>query len=59
MLIRWALQHGIVTIPKSTHRDRIRENADVFDFELTVAAMRDLDALDEDYTTSWDPREVE
>ena len=59
VLIRWALQHGIITIPKSTHRDRIRENADVFDFELTDAEMRELDALDEDFTTSWDPREVE
>lgn len=59
VLIRWALQHGIITIPKSTHRDRILENADVFDFELTAAEMRELDALDEDFTTSWDPREVE
>lgn len=59
VLIRWALQHGIITIPKSTHRDRIRENADVFDFELTESEMRELDGLDEDFTTSWDPREVE
>jgi diketogulonate reductase-like aldo/keto reductase len=56
--IRWALQHGLVTIPKSTSPDRIRENADVFDFHLSDAEMRSIDALDEDFITSWDPREV-
>lgn len=59
VLIRWALQHRFVTIPKSTNRDRIRENADVFDFELDPAQMDRLDALDEDFITSWDPREVD
>ena len=59
VLIRWALQHRFVTIPKSSDRDRIRENADVFDFELGEEEMRRLDGLDEDYTTSWDPREVD
>jgi diketogulonate reductase-like aldo/keto reductase len=59
VLIRWALQHRIVTIPKSTNRDRIRENADVFDFELDADQMSRLDDLDEDFLTSWDPRQVE
>lgn len=59
VLIRWALQHRIVTIPKSTHPDRIRENADVFDFELSAAEVQRLDALDEDFVTSWDPRQVD
>jgi methylglyoxal/glyoxal reductase len=59
VLIRWALQHGIVTIPKSTNRDRIRENAGVFDFRLSDQEMARLDALDEDFTTSWDPRDVD
>ena len=58
VLIRWALQHRIVTIPKSVHRERIRENADVFDFELDNRQLRLLDGLDEDHVTSWDPREV-
>ncbi len=44
--IRWILQHGVTTIPKSVHRDRIAENADVFDFELTPAEMAAIDALD-------------
>ncbi|MFO7894582.1 MAG: aldo/keto reductase [Longimicrobiales bacterium] len=58
VLIRWALQHRLITIPKSTNRERIEENADVFDFELTDEEMERLDALDEDHVTSWDPRDV-
>ncbi|MBW3554738.1 MAG: aldo/keto reductase [Gemmatimonadetes bacterium] len=59
VLIRWSLQHGIVTIPKSIDRGRIRENADVFGFELEPDQMARLDALDEDFLTSWDPRRVD
>ncbi|MFP4178930.1 MAG: aldo/keto reductase [Spirochaetaceae bacterium] len=46
VLIRWDLQHHIVTIPKSTHRERIKENSEVFDFELTQEEMERLDSLD-------------
>lgn len=44
--LRWILQHGVTTIPKSVHRERIAENADVFDFQLTVDEMRAIDLLD-------------
>ncbi|MDZ4180732.1 MAG: aldo/keto reductase [Coriobacteriia bacterium] len=44
--IRWLLQRDIITIPKSVHVDRIRENADVFAFELTAEECATLDALD-------------
>jgi methylglyoxal/glyoxal reductase len=44
--IRWILQKGHVTIPKSVHLERIRENADVFDFTLTAEEMAVLDSLD-------------
>ena len=46
VLIRWCLQRGTVTIPKSTHRARIAENAGVFDFTLSMEQMARLDALD-------------
>ncbi|HYB79791.1 MAG TPA: aldo/keto reductase [Thermoplasmata archaeon] len=45
VLIRWGLEHGVIEIPKSTHRERILENAQVFDFALTDAEVAALDAL--------------
>ena len=44
--LRWILQHDVVTIPKSVHVERLRENADVFDFELSEQEMRVIDGLD-------------
>jgi 2,5-diketo-D-gluconate reductase A len=46
LLLRWCVQRGIPVITKSTHRDRIAENTQVFDFELSAADMEELDALD-------------
>jgi 2,5-diketo-D-gluconate reductase A len=47
VLLRWCLQRDVLVIPKSTHRERIEENAQLFDFELSDDAMAALDALDE------------
>lgn len=44
--LRWMLQLGVVTIPKSVHESRIRENADLYDFELTAEEMATVAALD-------------
>ena len=46
VLIRWALQRELIVLPKSTHRERIEENAQVFDFALGDDEMAALDALD-------------
>lgn len=47
VLVRWAVQRGLVVLPKSAHRDRIEENAQVFDFTVSDDDMAALDALDE------------
>jgi diketogulonate reductase-like aldo/keto reductase len=46
VLIRWCIERGIPVIPKSTHRERIAENAEVFDFALTPDDIAELDGLD-------------
>jgi len=46
VLIRWCLQRELVVLPKSTHRERIEQNAHVFDFTLSDEDMAALDALD-------------
>ncbi len=57
-LIRWGLQHGLVVIPKSVREERIRENSQVFDFNLSDEDMRVLDSLGENLRTNWDPTMV-
>ncbi|MBI9050094.1 MAG: aldo/keto reductase [Anaerolineaceae bacterium] len=53
--LRWDLQHEVVTIPKSAHEQRITENAQIFDFELSQADMQVLDALDQGKRVGPDP----
>jgi len=58
VLLRWDLQHGVVTIPKSIHRERIAENAALFDFELAPGDMRAIDGLDTGTRIGPDPDNV-
>ena len=46
VMIRWAIQRGTVCIPKSSSPERIVENCDVFDFELTEEEIREIRAMD-------------
>jgi diketogulonate reductase-like aldo/keto reductase len=46
VLLRWCLQHDVPVIPKSTRRERISSNAQIFDFDLSAEDMAELDALD-------------
>ncbi|WP_123042337.1 aldo/keto reductase [Cohnella candidum] len=55
IILRWHLQQGVVTIPKSVNEARIRENADVFDFELAPEDMVLIDSLNEDRRFGADP----
>ena len=47
VLLRWCLQRGVPVISKSTHRERIEENAQIFDFTLSDQDVAELDALDQ------------
>ena len=58
VLIRGSLQNAFVAIPKSVVAERIRENADVFNFELPAEAVKTLDGLDQDLHFDWDPTDV-
>ncbi len=46
IVLRWDLQKGVITIPKSTHKERIEANADIFDFQISEEDMAKIDALD-------------
>ncbi|ODG90114.1 MULTISPECIES: aldo/keto reductase [Bacillaceae] len=48
VILRWDLQHDVVTIPKSIKEHRIVENANIFDFELTQEDMENIDSLNQD-----------
>lgn len=58
VLIRWSLQKGCVCIPKSVKPDRVKSNADVFDFELGPEEMAALDGMEDGTRYCWDPTEI-
>lgn len=55
IMLRWSLQMGNVIIPKSTDEVRIGENIDLFDFELDKTDMEQIENLNENFRTCWDP----
>ena len=55
VMLRWALQHDVVVVPKSSHESRIKGNTEVFDFDLAPDDMAALDALNEDCRVGWYP----
>ena len=52
VLLRWNVQRGVVAVPKSTHVERIKENIDIFDFELNEEEMKQISSLDMGYSGS-------
>jgi diketogulonate reductase-like aldo/keto reductase len=58
VLVRWALQLGVVVLPKSVRPARIRENAAVYGFSLDAEDLAALAGLEEGYRTSWDPTDA-
>lgn len=57
--LRWLLQRGVAAIPKSTHPQRIAHNIDLFDFELSVAQMAQIEGLNRDRSLGEDLSHVE
>jgi diketogulonate reductase-like aldo/keto reductase len=55
LLIRWALEKEFVVLPKSVNRDRIIENAGVFDFSILDEDIAAMDGFNENLATGWDP----
>ena len=57
VILRWLLQRGIVAIPKSVHKERMEENFDVFDFELSDEDMATMAGLDKHESQFFDHRD--
>jgi diketogulonate reductase-like aldo/keto reductase len=59
VLLRWGIEHGVIEIPKSVRRERIAENAQVFDFSLTKEEVARLDALRDGRRVGlWNPADI-
>lgn len=52
IVLRWHMQKGVIPIPKSSNENRIKENIDIFDFEISSEDMKAIDSLDEGYDMS-------
>ncbi|MCA0993760.1 aldo/keto reductase [Guptibacillus hwajinpoensis] len=59
VILRWDLQHNVITIPKSMNDKRIEANIDLFDFELTSEEMKQLDALNDNARSGPHPDEFD
>ena len=59
VLLRWALQHGCVILPKSVQPKRILENVQLDDFELSGEQMTALNSLNQDTASYWSGKDVE
>ncbi|MGH7240763.1 MAG: aldo/keto reductase [Candidatus Saccharimonadales bacterium] len=58
IMLRWCVQSGFVVLPKSVTPSRVKENAEIFNFELDDEDQQQLKGLDRDLRTCWDPTHV-
>jgi diketogulonate reductase-like aldo/keto reductase len=58
VMLRWAIQHNTVPIPKSSNPERIRENFKIFNFELSDEEMKTIDRLSTGEHMTWDPTDL-
>ena len=59
IVLRWDLQNGVITIPKSIKAHRIEENSKIFDFELSAEDMAAINALNQDHRVGPDPDHID
>ena len=59
VILRWDVQEGIIVIPKSGNKNRIKENIQIFDFELTKSEIFEIEGINEDYRVRFDPDTVD
>ncbi|KPA78724.1 putative mitochondrial prostaglandin f2-alpha synthase/D-arabinose dehydrogenase (PGFS) [Leptomonas pyrrhocoris] len=59
VILRWDIQHNTITIPKSVHKERIVENAQVFDFELSAEEMATIDAMNTNHRYGPNPDDAD
>lgn len=59
ILIKWTLEIGTISIPKSVQNERILENSQVFDFEFSDEDMEYLNSFNENFRVAWDPNQVQ
>lgn len=58
IILRWNVQQGVIVIPKSVHRERMRENLDIWNFKLEDADMERIGSLDKNCPSMLDTRKV-
>jgi len=58
VLLRWAIQHRVPVIPRSSRKERIAENYALFDFELEKEDMQALDSIEQQPKICWDPEGI-
>lgn len=59
IVLRWDIQRGVITIPKSTNQGRIQENFDIWDFSIEEADMTTINGLNKDHRFGPDPRDFD
>ncbi len=58
VMLRWCIDYGVVVLTKSVHKDRVKENIDIFDFQLDADDMKRIKKLDRGFRTNWNPTNV-
>ena len=58
IILRWNVQQNVIVIPKSVHKERMRENLGIWDFELSAADMAQIASLDKSCPSMLDTRKI-